>query len=142
MGIDPIASAASGIVSGVGGILDDLFTSDEERAKAEIAMARISQAPFLASLEIDKEEAKHASIFVAGARPFLKWVVGGGVAYEVLLRPLLTWLTNIANGLFDLAIVAPPSISLEELITLVTGGAALYGARAVEGVMGRKRNHV
>jgi len=139
---DPIASIASGLVSGVGGILDDLFTSDEERGKVEIAKARIAQAPFLANLAVDKEEAKHASIFVAGARPFLKWVVGFGVGYEVVLRPLMTWITNLLNGIFDLAIIAPPSISVEELITLLTGGAALYGARSVEGIMGNKRDRI
>jgi len=134
--------AAGGIIGGIGKILDDTFTNDEERAKAEIAMRKIEQAPFMANLEIDKVEASHASIFVAGARPALKWVIAIGVAYEVIIRPLLAWVTGVISAFTDVVIAVPPSISLGELIALMGGGGALYAARSWEGVNGKKRDTI
>lgn len=137
-----LGDGVRGVVEGVGGILDEIFTSDDEKQKNELAKAKIMQAPFMAQLQVDLQEASHASIFVAGARPFLKWVAGVGIAYEAIARPLLEWLTGIINEVWSLQVAAPPSIGLEELVTLVTGGLVLYGTRAVEGIKGRKRNRL
>ena len=74
-----------GVVEAVGKVADDLFTSDEERAAAQLESDRIGleAAKVDADLikgqqEINKVEAAHASIFVAGWRPALGWT--GGVA--------------------------------------------------------------
>lgn len=42
----------------------------------------------LAQAEVSKEEAKHPSIFIAGARPYLIWVCGGGLTIEYGVYPL------------------------------------------------------
>jgi hypothetical protein len=58
-------------VKAVGAILDYLFTSDEERLDKEQALLRLAQRPNLVPAKINKIEAQHRSIFVAGWRPFI-----------------------------------------------------------------------
>ncbi|PAJ72055.1 hypothetical protein CJF42_23330, partial [Pseudoalteromonas sp. NBT06-2] len=65
-------------IKAVGGILDEIFTSDEEELNLALIKQRLKQQPSLVQAEINKVQANHRSIFVAGARPFLMWVCGFG----------------------------------------------------------------
>lgn len=78
-----------GPINAVGNILDKLFTSDEERLSKQVLLERLSMLPLLAQQEINKIEAAHRSLFVAGWRPFLGWLCGLGYLYEIILRPVL-----------------------------------------------------
>ena len=57
----------------------------------EVATMAENHAQELAKgqLEINKAEAQHKSIFVAGWRPFIGWVCGFDLAYNFVLRDLL-----------------------------------------------------
>jgi hypothetical protein len=44
---DLSAGAVGGLLQGMGSILDDLFTSNEEKAKAQLAMEKVAQLPML-----------------------------------------------------------------------------------------------
>ena len=79
------------IVKGVGKIADDLFTSDEERLKIALQEKAIDADLVKGQLEINKEEAKHKSVFVAGWRPAIGWVGAAALAYQFILYPSLTW---------------------------------------------------
>lgn len=43
----------------------------------------------MGQIEVNKVEATHSSIFVAGWRPFIGWVSGTGLAYHFILSPIL-----------------------------------------------------
>ena len=58
-------------IEAVGNVLDALFTSDKERLDKKAVLARIAQQPGLVQLEINKIEAAHKTVFVAGWRPFI-----------------------------------------------------------------------
>lgn len=73
---------AAGLVDSVGDAGDRLFTSDEERLKWQAVRAQMAT-------DLEKTWAAHRSIFVAGARPFIMWVCGFGLAYQVA-RPVLS----------------------------------------------------
>lgn len=69
------ALALGGIVSTVAGLIDSLHTSDKERLEAEIELQKLGleAAKLEAELikgqqEINRTEAQHASLFVAGSR--------------------------------------------------------------------------
>ena len=66
-----IGGAAAQPVQAVGNVLDKLFTSDEERLDKKIILERLMQQPSLAQIELNKVEAQHRSLFVAGWRPFI-----------------------------------------------------------------------
>ena len=57
-----------------GTVLDNLFTSDEERLEAQRLLAEIEQRPQAAQWQTNIAEAQHRSVFVAGWRPAIGWV--------------------------------------------------------------------
>lgn len=81
------------IIGGVGKIADDLITTDEERAKLALEDRRIDAALMGGQVETNKAEAAHASLFVAGWRPFIGWV--GGVSLGMVYIPKALTLTGV-----------------------------------------------
>ena len=90
----PILSAVMDIIKGP---LDKLIPDKNKRAEMthEIAMA-VNNSDH-AQMEVNKVEAAHHSIFVAGWRPFIGWVCGMALAFEFLVRPLTQWALLIAE---------------------------------------------
>ena len=41
----------------------------------------------MGQIEVNKTEAQHASVFVAGWRPFIGWTSGVGIGYTFVLSP-------------------------------------------------------
>jgi hypothetical protein len=80
----------------------------------------------IAQLEINAREATHASIWVAGWRPFFGWAGGAGFVYATILQPLLAWGSTI-NGW-----PTPPALNLDLLWVVVTGMLGIGGLRTFE----------
>lgn len=55
---------------------------DESRLAAQVNL-------MIAQLEVNKVEAQSKSVFVSGWRPFIGWVCGLGLAYNVIAAPFL-----------------------------------------------------
>lgn len=91
MNLNPIGS----IVGAIGSIVDDLHTSEKEKLDAEIEFRKLDQAIDLAQIEVNKEEAKSASVFVAGARPFIMWTCGIAFAYATVLEPFMRFAAKV-----------------------------------------------
>lgn len=77
----------------------------------------------VAQMDVNKAEATHASVIVAGWRPFIGWVGGASMAYQFIVYPLLTWLWSslIASGVIEQGMSHPPMIDTGALFTVVTG---------------------
>ena len=73
--------------------------------------------------EINKMEAQHRSIFVAGWRPFIGWICGLALAYNFIIRDLIAWVSPDAM---------PPAIQMDQLITILLGMLGLGGLRTFE----------
>jgi len=86
-----LGGSAAAPITAVGNVLDALFTSDEEKLDKKIIMQRLAMKPNLAQVELNKVEAGHRSLFVAGWRPFIGWVCGVGLAFMFLINPILQW---------------------------------------------------
>lgn len=59
----------------------------------------------LAQIDVNKEEAKHESIFVSGARPFLIWIGGFSLAYATIVDPFIRFIAQVGfkyTGAFPL----------------------------------------
>lgn len=128
------------IVNVVGGILDKVIPDKDarEKAKHEIEMTLVSQDFQLkmGQIEINKEEAKHHSIFVAGARPFIVWVCGFALAWQFIGHPLLTWGVKIAG-----ASITAPELNTDGLISVVMSLLGLGGLRTFEKIRGVQDRH-
>ena len=125
--INPILWFAEGVMKG----LDELFTSDEEKAQATLKMTALLQQPHMLQAMANIEEAKHRSVFVAGWRPALGWVCATGLAYQFLILPFA--------GLINAYLTLPaelPAIQAAELTTLVMALLGLGGLRTYEKAKG------
>lgn len=89
-------------------------------------------------LEINKAEAGHSSIFVAGWRPFIGWVCGSALVYNYIAQPLLFW----GFTAFGVAIPTPPTLDMGDLMTLLLGMLGLGGLRTYEKRLGVARNNM
>ena len=73
--------------------------------------------------EINKMEAQHRSIFVAGWRPFIGWICGVALLYNFIIRDVIAWVSPD---------VMPPAIQMDQLITILLGMLGLGGLRTFE----------
>ena len=114
------------------GIINRLFPDPEKKAAAELELLKMTQDGdlklVLSQLEINAREAQHASIFVAGWRPFFGWASGAGFIYATILQPLIAWVAQIKGW------PTPPDINVDLLWVVVTGLLGLGTMRSVEKV--------
>ena len=116
------------------GIIDRLFPDPEKKAAAELELLKMTQdgdlKQILGQLEINAKEAQHASIFVAGWRPFFGWAGGAGFVYATIVQPIFAWIAQVKGW------PAPPIINIDLLWVVVTGLLGIGTLRSVEKVKG------
>ena len=120
------------LIGPVTGLLDK-FIEDKDQKNAlahEIATLAQKQAheAQLAQVEVNKQEAQHRSIFVAGWRPFVGWVCGIALAYHFILAPIILFSVSIIG----VQIPELPSFNMETLTTVLLGMLGLGGLRSFE----------
>ena len=130
-----VGGPAVDIATGVANIVDKFVETDDEKRAAEILKLKMLQKPAELQAEINKIEAGHRTTFVAGARPFILWVCGFGLAFTFLFNPILQWATCI----FADACITGPELPHDVMMELVFGilGLGLY--RTVEKLNGRAK---
>lgn len=121
---------------GVANIIDRFVETDEEKQAAEIIKARLMMKPSLAQIELNKIEAGHRSIFVAGWRPFIGWVCGFALAWHFILFDLLTWITV---NFFPHVTALPELTGTETLVTVLLSLLGLGAMRTAEKFGGRAK---
>jgi len=62
----------------------------DEQAEFDLNMLRIEAELGKSQIEVNKTEAQHSSIFVAGWRPMLGWCLSIAIGLNVLIRPILS----------------------------------------------------
>jgi len=123
-------------IEAIGNVLDKLFTSDEEALSKQIILQRLAQEPSLAQVELNKIEARHRSIFVAGWRPFIGWVCGLALAWHFMLYDIASWITV---NWFPHVTALPVLTGTSELITILMALLGLAGLRTAEKFGGRTK---
>ena len=122
-------------IEALGNVLDALFTSDKERLDKKSVLARIALQPSLVQSEINKLEAVHKSVFVAGWRPFIGWVCGIALAYNFVIRDLMVW----GLALTYAETPPPPPVHLEVLTTILYAWLGIGVMRTFEKLQGRAK---
>ena len=79
-------------------------------------------------LEINKAEAGHKSIFVAGWRPFIGWTCGVALAWHFVIAPFIMFF----SAYFGLDMPALPDFDMGSLLTVLMGMLGLGGLRTFE----------
>lgn len=135
MAFDPVSA-----VLDIGGkLIDRLWPDPAQRDAAKLRLVELQQTGELAKLAaetdlakgqiaVNVEEAKSASLFVSGWRPFVGWVGGIGLAYAALLEPVARFVAAVALDYKGSFPVLDTTITMQLLFGLL----GLGGFRTIE----------
>ena len=126
------------LIAPVSGLLDK-FIEDKDKKNAlahEIAtMAeRHAQELAKAQIEVNKTEAAHTSLFVAGWRPACGWVAVLGMAGNFLVIPVANFILALVESA-----VTVPVLDLSQMMPVLMGMLGLGVMRTAEKVKGVQR---
>lgn len=121
-------------------LIDRLVPDRHAAEQAKAALAEMDKAgelqALLGQLEINRAEAAHKSLFVAGWRPAVGWICATALGYNFVLYPFLQFVVVVSVG------AAPadlPVLDAGQLMTLLMGMLGLAGYRTYEKKQGVAR---
>lgn len=107
-----------------------------EQAKIMLALDQMEAKLKLSQMDVNKTEATHKSIFVAGWRPYIGWISGSALAYNYIAQPLIYTVLAAYGKTLQM-----PTLDIGTLMALL-GGMLGFGAfRTVEKVKGVERGY-
>ena len=120
------------------GLIPNKNARAEAREKAEAQIVTAMTGLVQGQLDINKEEAKHGSMFVAGWRPAVGWICGISLGWNFIVHPMLLWIAFILPDIpIDLS--TAPQLDTGELMTVLLGMLGLGGLRTYEKRVGVAR---
>jgi len=122
----------------LGTLFDRILPDPQAAADAKIKVMEMAQRGELAQLdadlkmatgqiEVNRVEAAHQSLFVAGWRPAIGWVCGAAFAFKFVVGPSVVVLMAMAGHPIVL-----PEFDFSEMSTILLGMLGLGGLRTVE----------
>ncbi len=123
----------------IGKVIDRIIPDPAQKAEATLKLNELAQQGALAELdadvrlmtgqmEVNRAEAGHASIFVAGWRPFVGWVCGIALGYHFIAQPFANWIAFLAGVDLD----GMPALEMGDLMTVLLGMLGIGGMRTYE----------
>jgi hypothetical protein len=123
------------MVQSVTGIVSKLVPDRDLQIKiqheVQTKLLEMQANQLAAQTDINKVEAQHSSVFVAGARPFIMWVCGFGLAWEFVLAPIVSWTAALSGYAGSL-----PEIAGDRLFELVLAMLGMAGWRTFDKIKG------
>ena len=123
------------VLDSVSGVVGKLVPDADLKAKLEHELKTELHKANMAQLEVNKAEASHKSLFVAGWRPFVGWVCAVALAYHFIFQPIMVF----AISFYGLAITLP-EFDMGSLMTILMGMLGLGGLRTFEKVQKVQRD--
>ena len=120
------------IIGAVKDVVSEVVVDKDKKNEINLRLKEIEDraderlhAEVLAQIDVNKTEAQHPSVFVAGWRPFVGWVSGVGLGAQILVFPLL-------DRIFGWNV----TIESELLIMTLGGMLGIGGLRSFDKVKG------
>ena len=107
---------------------EEMRKLEELRQNGDLEKLKLHVQLLVAQIDLNKTEAQHPSVFVAGWRPFIGWCGGVSIAWAGVFHPLLTWVW----AFFDMTGSPPNLIESTALGTIVTGMLGVGGMRSYD----------
>ena len=123
------------LIDPISDILDKFIPDKDLKLKLQHELNQELHKANMAQIEVNKEQAKHGSLFVSGARPAIMWVCCLGLFWSFFLAPLLNWFLAISGTDMPL-----PAIETDGLLTLTLSLLGLGCYRSFEKFKGVARN--
>ena len=115
------------LIKPVSEILDKFVADKDLKLKLQHELNQELHKANIAQLEINKVEAAHRNVFVAGWRPFTGWVCASALAYHFILEPIIVFGLALYNIQLTL-----PQFDMGSLLTVLMGMLGLGGLRTFE----------
>ena len=128
---------ADSIIGVAGKVLDKFIEDKDLKTKLDFELRKAYNDANLGQIEINKESAKHPSLFVAGARPSIMWICAFGLGWQFVFLPCAIWYMTITGQP-----VVLPDIETEGLMSLTLALLGLGGMRTFEKRNGTHRNNL
>lgn len=133
------------LISPITGIVEELVVDKDKRNEIKLKIEELADKAderyhqeLIAQTEVNKIEAAHASIFVAGWRPFIGWTGGVGLAYSFVLAPFIEFIAR-ANG-YTQEMPMPDAAHLLTLVTAMLGVGAMRSYDKTKGTAALPKN--
>lgn len=126
-----VENIVGALISPVTGLISEFIEDKDKAARLAFEISTLAanqaHAETLAQIEVNKQEAAHGSLFVAGWRPGMGWVCVAAYFLAYVGLPMLSFVA----ALFGKPI-AIPSISFAELSPVLFGMLGLGALRTFE----------
>ena len=111
------------MANGVAGAIDRFVETPDEKAAAELLLQKVQLEPDKWQAEINRVEAGHRNLFVAGWRPAIGWICAFALGWGWILAPILQ---------FTYPERTMPAIAVGEAISLVMAMLGMGALRSYQ----------
>jgi len=80
------------VADGLSGVVDKFMETPDEKRAAEIVLAKLEHRGQEVQAEINKIEAGHRTVFVAGWRPAIGWICAFALSWGWVIVPFIQFL--------------------------------------------------
>ena len=115
------------LIDPISNILDKFVADKDLKQKLEHELKTELHRANMAQIEVNKVEAQHRTVFVAGWRPFTGWVCATALAYHFIIEPVLVFFLSWYAVEIQL-----PQFDMGSLLTVLMGMLGLGGLRTYE----------
>jgi roadblock/LC7 domain-containing protein len=115
-------------------LIPDRAAAEKAKAEMELQLVNAANEAAMAQVEVNKVEAGHSSVFVAGWRPSIGWVCAAGLAWAFVVAPIASWSLMVLGIKAEL-----PAIQFDHLFELVLAMLGIGGLRTFEKLRGVAR---
>ena len=127
-------SIVSALVAPIADLISEFIPDADKRDEIAFRISTLAEnhahLEAMARVEVNKEAAKHPSIFVAGARPATLWICNVGLGYSIIVYPVMdVWLDM-------------PALDTGMLVTMLGGLLGFGGMRMTEKIKGVSRSNM
>ncbi len=125
-----LGSILKELISPVTNIIEEVVVDKDKVREIQLEMEKLADkaderyhTELMGQIEVNKVEAQHASIFVAGWRPFIGWTSGAGLAYSFVLAPFVEFVARAFGYTQEMPM--PDASQLMVLVTSMLGVGAM-----------------
>lgn len=102
---------------------EELFKLEQLKQQGDLAKLQAEVSLMLGQIEINKAEAQHPSVFVAGARPAVMWIGAFGLAYAAVIEPIARFAARVVFHYVGEFPVLDTTITMQVLFGILGLGA-------------------
>jgi hypothetical protein len=126
------------LIKEIGATVRQVLPNDQAKRDFDLKIAELADKAdqretelLTGQLEVNKEEAKSANLFVAGWRPAIGWIGAVALGWTWVVAPLVNWVAALCGTNVD-----PPSLPADSIYPVILGMLGISASRTFEKMRG------